>query len=78
LKKAVSAAILTLFLGAALTLVFAVRPIGASGTIYVRADGSIDPVSASVTSADNVTCTHSTQEVIVVPEFPSSLILRYS
>ena len=41
----------------ALMLVFAVQPIEASGTIYIRADGSIDPVTANITSADSITYT---------------------
>jgi len=57
LKKAVSGSLLTLLLTTALTLILAVQPIKASGTIYIRADGSIDPVTASITSADNITYT---------------------
>jgi len=34
-----------------------VPTVKASGTIYIRADGSIDPSTANVTSADNVTYT---------------------
>ena len=38
-----------------LTLAFNIQQVKASGTIYIRADGSIDPPTANITSADNVT-----------------------
>jgi parallel beta-helix repeat protein len=38
-------------------LSFNVQPVKASGTIYIRADGSIDPLTANITSMDNVTYT---------------------
>jgi parallel beta-helix repeat protein len=34
-----------------------IQPVEASGTIYIRADGSIEPLTANITSADNVTYT---------------------
>ncbi len=34
-----------------------VKIAGASGTIYIRADGSIDPPTANITTIDNVTYT---------------------
>ena len=40
-----------------LTLAFNIQPAEASGTIYIRADGSIDPSTANITSLDNVTYT---------------------
>jgi len=40
-----------------LALPFFVRPTQATGTIYVRADGSIDPPTAPISSVDNVTYT---------------------
>jgi parallel beta-helix repeat protein len=39
------------------TLVFNIRPVKASGTIYIRADGSINPPTANITTVDNVTYT---------------------
>jgi parallel beta-helix repeat protein len=53
--KAVTGIMLTLLLIGALGLVFDVRLVGASGTIYIRADGSIDPPTAPITTVDNVT-----------------------
>jgi parallel beta-helix repeat protein len=38
-------------------LAFNVQPVRASGTIYIRADGSIDPPTAPIFSADNITYT---------------------
>jgi len=40
--------VLTLFLIGMLTLAFNVQPVKASGTIYIRADGSIDPPTAPI------------------------------
>jgi len=39
------------------TLIFSVRPAMASGTIYIRADGSIDPPTAPISSLDDITYT---------------------
>lgn len=55
LKRMVSGIMLTLLLIGMLTLAFNIQPVEASGTIYIRADGSIDPTTANITSADNVT-----------------------
>jgi len=32
-----------------------IETVKASGTIYIRADGSIDPPTANITTTDNVT-----------------------
>ena len=40
-----------------LVLVFNIKLVKASGTIYIRADGSIEPSTANITSVDNVTYT---------------------
>jgi len=54
--KIVSGIMLTLLLMGMLTLAFNIQPAKAeSGTIYIRADGSIDPPTANITSLDNVT-----------------------
>ena len=45
----------TLILLSMLTLAFNVQPIEAFGTIYIKADGSVDPPTANITSTDNVT-----------------------
>ena len=49
--------ILTLLLTGMLTLAFNIQPVKASGTIYIRADGSVDPPDAPITTLDNVTYT---------------------
>ena len=46
---------LTLLLIGMLTLTFNIQAVKASGTIYIRADGSVEPSTANITSADNVT-----------------------
>jgi parallel beta-helix repeat protein len=57
LKRTVSGIMLTLLLMSMLTLAFNAQPVKASGTTYIRADGSIDPPTAKITSADNITYT---------------------
>jgi len=39
------------------TLAFNIQPAKASGTIYIRADGSIDPPTAPISTIDNITYT---------------------
>jgi len=56
-KKTVSAVTLTLLLIGILTLAFNIQPVRASGTIYIRADGSVDPPTAPISTFDNVTYT---------------------
>jgi parallel beta-helix repeat protein len=48
---------LTFLLIGMLTLAFNVQPVRASGTIYIKADGSIDPPTAPISTVDNVTYT---------------------
>jgi len=47
-RKMVSAVTLTLLLTSMLTFAFHIQPVKASGTIYIRADGSVDPADAPV------------------------------
>jgi len=51
-----------------ISLAFNIQPVKASGTIYIRADGSIDPPTAPISTTDNVTYTFSADiyEPIVV------------
>jgi parallel beta-helix repeat protein len=51
----VSAIVLTLLLTSMLTLAFNLQPVRATGTVYIRADGSIDPPTAPISTVDNVT-----------------------
>ncbi|MCJ7429749.1 right-handed parallel beta-helix repeat-containing protein [Candidatus Bathyarchaeota archaeon] len=55
--KIVPAIMLTLLLTSMLTLAFNIQPVKATGAIYIRADGSIDPQEASISTIDNVTYT---------------------
>jgi len=55
--RAVSGMMLTLFMLSMLTLAFNIQPVRASGAIYIRADGSVDPPTAPISSVDNVTYT---------------------
>ena len=54
-KRVVSRILLTLLLIGMLTLAFDVQPVKAYETIYIRVDGSVEPSTANITSADNVT-----------------------
>jgi len=56
-RRMVSAMTLMLLLTSMLMLAYKVRPVKASGTIYIRADGNIDPPTAPITTVDNVTYT---------------------
>jgi parallel beta-helix repeat protein len=60
-KKVASATVLSLFLISALTLTLNIQPAKSdyvwSETIYIRADGSIDPPDAPISTVDNVTYT---------------------
>ena len=55
--KAVSVIMLTLLSISMLTLAFNIQPVKASETINIRADGSINPPTAPITSDDNSTYT---------------------
>ena len=55
LKRTASGITLTLLLMGMLALAFNIQPAKASGTIYIRADGSIEPDTAPISSVDNVT-----------------------
>jgi len=56
-RKAVSGIMLTLIIAGMLGLAFNIQPAQASGTVYIRADGSIDPPTVSISSVDNITYT---------------------
>ena len=51
-----------------LTLAFNIQPVKASGTIYIRADGGVDPSTAPISTTDNViyTLTDNIYDEIVV------------
>jgi parallel beta-helix repeat protein len=58
LNKVASGIMLIMFLVGLLSLAFDIRPVKAEpGTIYIRADGSIDPSTAPISTVDNVTYT---------------------
>ncbi|MGD8506254.1 MAG: NosD domain-containing protein [Candidatus Bathyarchaeota archaeon] len=52
-----SVVMLILLLAGTLMVSFEFQTVEASGTIYIRADGSIDPPAAPITSSDNITYT---------------------
>ena len=54
MRKTVSGIMLTLLLVGILTLAFNIQPVKAEGTIYIRADGSIDPPTAPIQRDGNL------------------------
>jgi len=56
-RKAVSGIMLTLLFIGILSLAFDIQQVEAIETIYIRADGSVDPDTAPISSVDNVTYT---------------------
>lgn len=57
MKRMLSGIMLALLLAVTLAFAFNVQPVDASGTIYIRADGSIDPAAVNITTLDEVTYT---------------------
>jgi len=58
MEKTVSGIMLTVLLIGMLTLAFNIQPVkGWTGTVYIRADGSIEPSDAPIITYDNVTYT---------------------
>jgi len=57
MKRVVSTILLVILLTSMLCLAFKIMPAEAAGTIYIRADGSIDPPTAAIATADNITYT---------------------
>jgi parallel beta-helix repeat protein len=55
LKKGISYLIVVLLISNAFLVAFNIREAKALGTTYIRADGSVDPPTAPISSADNVT-----------------------
>jgi hypothetical protein len=72
LKNHVSCLVLALLLTGMLTAALKIQPVSANGTIYIRADGSIDPSNASISTLDNVTYTLTDSIVVDVPERTSA------
>ncbi len=57
--KLVSGVVLVLLLTSMLTFTFNIQPVRAGETIFIRADGSVDPDTAPIWSVDNITYTFS-------------------
>lgn len=55
MKRALSTIMLIAFLMSMLTFSSGLQSVKASGTVYIRADGSIDPPTAPISTADNIT-----------------------
>jgi len=57
MKSIVSAFMVTVILVGTLVMAFDIRPVEASGTIFIWADGSVDPPTAPISTVDNITYT---------------------
>jgi len=57
MKRLVSGILLTLLLVSVFVLASNIQPVKAEGTVYIRADGSIDPLTAPIYTVDNITYT---------------------
>jgi len=57
MKRTVSTILLVILLTSMLYSAFKIMPAEAAGTIYIRADGSIDPPTAPISTLDNITYT---------------------
>ena len=79
-RKMVSAVTLTLLLTSMLTLAFNIQPVKSdwtwTETIYVRADGSIEPSTAPISTVDYVTYTLTDNILGNVPEYSSAIIIQ--
>ncbi len=79
-RRAVSALILTLLLTSTLTVAFGVQPVKSdyawTETIYIRADGSIQPSTAPISSVDNVTYTLTDNIAGDLPYGSSAIIIQ--
>jgi parallel beta-helix repeat protein len=56
-ERTISGTVLIMFSIGLLIGAYYIQPVKASGTIYIRADGSIDPSTAPIATIDNVTYT---------------------
>jgi parallel beta-helix repeat protein len=56
-NRTFSAIVMYLLVLGTIGLVFGIQPVRAIGTIYIRADGSIDPPTAPIYTTDNITYT---------------------
>ena len=57
MRRVVSGIMLAMVFLSMLALAFEFQPVKASGTIYIKADGSIDPPTAAISTFDNITYT---------------------
>jgi len=80
LKKLFTGIILTLLLTSMLTMAFNIQPAKSdyvwTETIYIRADGSVEPLGAPVSTVDNVTYTLTDNIAGDVPDSSSAIIIE--
>ena len=80
MKKLVSGITLMLLLTSMLTLALNVQPVRSdyvwTETIYIQADGSIQPPAAPISSVDNVTYTLTDNITGYVPDYSSAIVIE--
>ena len=76
MKKTVSVMLFALLLIGTLTPVFIIRTVKASGTIYIRGDGSIEPADAPISTVDHITYTLTDNIVGDVPGYSSAIVVE--
>jgi len=78
--KVITGLLLTLFLASMLTIIFTIQPVKSdyawTETIYIRADGSVYPDTAPISSIDSVTYTLTDNIVGNVPYDSSAIIIE--
>jgi len=78
--KTFSGIMLTLLLISTLTLAFNIQPVKSdwtwTETIYIRADGSVDPPTAPISSVDNITYTLTDNIVGDFPEHSRAIVVE--
>ncbi len=75
MKRTASTIFLIMLLSSMLYSAFKIMPVGAVGTIYIRADGSIDPPTAPISTVDNFTYILTGN---VTPGYTSGIVIERS
>jgi parallel beta-helix repeat protein len=75
-RRVFSVTLLIILIISLSTLAFRIQPVRATGTIYIRPDGSVDPDTAPISSVDNITYTLTDNIVGDVPVGASAIIVE--
>jgi parallel beta-helix repeat protein len=75
MRKIGASIIVVLLFSSLFMFASAVQPVRAQGTIYIRADGSIDPSTANITTSDNITYTFTGNNYLPIVVQRSNIII---